>query len=170
VRVLVTGPESSGNRMLCRMVTEAGAHVLHHPMPMSTHWRPGMPGTAATWDGHWSDFAALEWDAALVVVRDPICTLAAQVAAGHVRDSDHAARRYRASLASIFAQLAAATEPWWVVPFESLARPEAAVGICRLLGLDGEPSTCWEDANAKHYGGEPWSDHSRLWERPRAPA
>lgn len=168
--VLVTGPEASGNRMLCRMLTEAGAVVLHKPMPMSTHWRPGMPGTPETWDGAWTDLGALEWDAAVVIVRDPVCTVKAQVAAGHVTDERRATDRTRRALVAIFDQLGATVRPWWLVTYEGLARPEAVAGLCGLLGLDGTPVTRWEDANAKWYGGPEWSDHTPLWERPRASA
>jgi len=166
--VLVTGPESSGNRMLCRMLTEAGAAVLHKPMPMSTHWRPGTPGDPDNWDGLWTDFSTIEWDAAVVIIRDPVCAVASQVKQGHARDADHAATRTRQALVNIYGQLAQTTKPWWTVTYEGLARPEAAEALCRLLRLPGRPVTRWQDANAKHYGGRSWADHSRLHERPRA--
>lgn len=159
--ILVTGPEASGNRMLCRMLTEAGATVLHHPMPMSTHAHR-YP------DGLWTDFATLEWDAAVVITRDPIPTIGGQVAQGHARDIAHATERTRKALVNIYGQLGLTDRPWWPVTYEGLARREAVLGLCGLLGLDGEPITEWRDANAKWYGGPAWSDHTRLWERPRA--
>lgn len=164
--ILVTGPESSGNRMLCRMLTEAGATVLHKPMPMSTHWRPGMPGTPDTWDGVWTDFATLEWDAAVVIHRDIACTIRAQVAAGRVRDEQHAIDRTRRAVANIYTRLGNLDRPWWTVTYESLARPEAVADLCARLDLDAtKVRTTWRDANAKHYGGEAWEDHAPLWER-----
>ncbi len=165
--VLATGPESSGNRMLARMLTEAGASVLHKPMPMSTHWRPGMPGTAETWDGAWTDLSALDWAAAVVIHRDWRCTIQGQVDAGHVRDEAHAIARTRTAIANIYAQLAAVDRPWFTVTYESLRSPQAVADLCARLGLDGSAvRTRWHDANAKHYGGAEWGEHRPLWAMP----
>lgn len=158
--VLVTGPESSGNRMLCRMLAEAGAQVLHKPMPMSTH-AERYP------DGLWPTFTDWEWDAAVVIHRDLRCTLNGQLAQGHTRDLDHATTRTRKAIVSIYTQFGASDRPWWPVTYESLARPEAVTDLCDRLGLDAsQVRTRWEDANAKHYGGPAWSDHTPLWKRP----
>lgn len=166
--VLVTGPESSGNRMLCRILTEAGAAVLHKPMPMSTHWQPGMPGGREAWDGAWTDLVALEWDVAAIITRDPWCTIEAQVGAGHVRDEAQAVRRTRQSLIEIYRQLATTSRPWWPITYESLSRPEAVTELCLRLGLDGgRVETRWQDANSKYYGGDEWSDRRPLHTHPR---
>lgn len=168
--VLVTGPEASGNRMLCRMLTEAGAEILHKPMPMSTHWRPGMPGNPTEWDGLWPDFAGWDWDAAVVITRDIYCATRAQVRAGHVPTFDKALDRTRRALVEIYRQLGDLDRPFWPVTYESLARPEALASLCAILGLDASQIlTRWQDANAKHYGGPEWSDHRPLWQHAREP-
>lgn len=154
--ILVTGPETSGNRMLCRMLIESGANVLHKPMPMTHAIYP------QDVDGVWTSFSELEWDAAVIIHRDLYCTLNGQVAAGHVKDIDHAIRRTREALSSIYAQLAVSGRPFWPVTYESLARPEAVNSLCLLLDLPGVPTTKWEDANAKYYGGPVFQDHRRL--------
>jgi hypothetical protein len=144
--------------MLVRMLTEAGATVLHHPMPMSTH---------TSEDGVWTVFSRLEWDAAVVITRDFHCTIKAQVEAGHVRDEAHAIERTRAALTNIYVQLGICNKPWFPVTYESLARPGAVHALCRLLGLDDlKVRTVWHDANAKHYGGAEWSEHRPLWALP----
>ncbi len=164
---LVTGPEASGNRMLCRMITEAGGVILHRPMPMSTHWRPGMAGDPTSWDGVWTDFAMLPWNQAVVIHRDFSCTVKAQVAAGHVPDLEKAIDRTRRAITNIYTQLNGDARPWWTVTYESLARPEAVKDLCSRLGLDyARVRTVWQDANAKHYGGEAWEDHDPLWSKP----
>lgn len=160
--ILATGPEASGNRMLARMLTEAGAVVLHKPMPMSTHSE-----VYAATDGLWTDFAALDWDAAVVIHRDWRCTIRGQVEAGHVRDEEHAAARTRTAIANIYSQLAHLARPWFTVTYESLRSPQAVADLCDLLGLDATAvRTKWHDANAKHYGGHPWGEHRPLWAQP----
>lgn len=157
--------------MLSRMLTEAGAMVLHKPMPMSTHWQPGMAGNPESWDGVWTDFSLIEWEAAVVIQRDFNCTVKAQVAAGHVKNEKRAIERTRQALANIYGQLSVINRPFFTVSYESLARPEALVNLCGRIKLDSSKiKTTWHDANAKYYGGKAWSDHDPLWKRPSAGA
>jgi len=162
--ILVTGPEASGTKMVARMLAEAGGTVLHKPMPMSTRY-PDLtdPSKLAHPDGLWHDFTSFEWDQAVVIIRHPAWTVAAQADIGHTRSIDHAIERTRQALVNIFAQLGPSGRPWWCVSYEGLEKREAVAALCDLLGLDGTVVTGYRDANAKWYGGAHWSDRSPLW-------
>lgn len=166
MRIVVTGPESSGTRMLTRMLREAGGSVVHRPMPYGGKRKAKdangrsvrIPGTAV-----WPELVDDEPDVVVVVERDLRSTIRSQVEVGHVADEDEALAAIRRAYLDIATQLAALKVPFWPVAYGAMSRPEARADLCGWLGLDaGKITTVWCNANAKYYGGPAWSDRRSL--------
>ena len=143
--IVVTGPESTGTRMMSRMLGQAGGIVRHWPLPQ---------GNVARWPPLPSEGDVV------IMVRDRRSTICAQIAAGHVVDQEQAEKNVRRAYRTIFEQLPGRN--WFIVSYESLARESALTDLCKALGLLGVPIDRWQDANAKYYGGEEWSDHRNV--------
>lgn len=166
---LVVGPESSGNRLMTRLLVAAGCqgegdHVQRwdtHP-PVSEEpivWLRSVPHARQT-----PDIVAMVrrlWARGykvkvVVMLRDWHSTLASQVRMGHVKSKDQGQRHIRDAYVWIFSQVAEASVPFYVVSFEALvARPDATMTwLCDALGLEWRDGMLPEpvlDENAKYY-------------------
>lgn len=148
--------------MMSRMLREAGADILHRPMPMTTQ------NPAFSKGGNWSVFNDLNWNVAVVMHRDLFCTLRSQREHNHITNEQDAFERIRKSITNIYQQLSASGKPWYPMTYESCVRRQCVMLLCERLGLEGSVKTVWADANAKHYGGRFWTDRVPLWKRPTA--
>lgn len=111
MRVLCTGPESSGTRLLARIVA-TGAGAVHRSLPHGGWW----------WVGEFTEF-----DRAVAIVRDEAATVASAVAAGHARSREEAARNRGRALREL-----TGLDPIWVSYEELVRNPE---DIVRRLGV-----------------------------------
>lgn len=135
--ILVTGAESTGTRLMSRLLRQAGAKTMHAVMPFAT------PSTVV-----WHTRLQRNADGAVVMFRDLRSTIQSQVRVGHAPTEQQALEHVRRAYVEIFEQLAC---PWFPVTFESLERPEAIMDVCKALGLPGVPDEEWRDENAKYY-------------------
>ena len=170
---IVTGPESSGTRMLTGFLMAAGCagsagHVQRwdsappraeeHPRVV---WRRSVPHAE-----EWPDLVGLrnaladggyEWAIALVTVRDRFCLERSQIAQGHVVSVEAAGANIERSYRHIFAALAAMPGvPYVMVPYESLILhgARATGALLEHVGLSGpREAAAARDENAKYYGG-----------------
>ena len=144
--VIVAGAESTGTRLMCRWIDQAGGVPHHAAVPLSTS--RDLP------DGVWLPFPA-EADQAVVMFRDLNAVIRCQTDL-HVPSVDVALDRVQRAYPFIFEQLARIWVPWFPVTYESLSRPGAVEAVLRLLGLDGTVTEPWRDGNAKYYGEAPY--------------
>jgi len=136
VRVLVTGPESSGTRWLTELVSTAGAYAVHRSQPEGADW---------------IDLEAMadEFDATVVVIRGAYAHLASLTE--RVRPPDPAERR-RKALACI-APILGRTDVH-LVTYESLGSPVERRHLLAALGLDTSADVPFDDASAHRYSGQ----------------
>lgn len=123
VRILATGPESSGTRWLAEILADAGADVVHRSQPDG---------------GLWLDMVATleDFDAAVVVVRGRYAHLESLRERLELADISAAADRRRRSLATLAPILGHPKTT--VVTYESLSSPVEARHLLAGLGLDPE--------------------------------
>lgn len=135
IRVLVTGPESSGTSLVSRIFRQAGASVIHR----SATYAEEYASLRAT--------ARQECDAIAVVFRDPYATMASQMWTG--RAYDKLQQGYR----EIFFALDGLSVPMWVITYESLLlNPQSINPLLSVWGLN--PTLVTEqitNENEKHY-------------------
>lgn len=124
MKILVAGPESSGTRLLARLVANLGVEVLHKSMPHGPDW---------------PDVNALDCDRAVFILRDWHATLESQKNAGHLNywplhDPED---RLRTSIAKMFVF----EKPYVLVTYEGLVkRPVATLyWIADWLGVPRQP-------------------------------
>lgn len=172
VAVLVMAPESSGNRVMTRLLIAAGCagragadQVFDQGIPPATQpivWLRSFPH-----GGRWANIPQMAsllrlqgYDVkAVVLFRDWNCQRASQVAVPHVVDDAHAKQRIREAYWHIFTGLARAgmLQEYVPVVYEALvAHPvEVLTGILEELGLPTdsvvESATQIVDADAKYY-------------------
>lgn len=135
MKVLVTGPEASGTRLLARLVTNLDVNVVHKSIPHGPDW---------------PDVNALDCSHAVFIVRDWHATLQSQEAIGHLKywPGYDPEERLRRSIISMFRFWG----PWTYVTYEGLvARPVATMlWIADWLGVPRQPlSEDIFDANDK---------------------
>lgn len=164
---LVLGPESSGTRLMTRLLIAAGCEGTdEHVQPWDSQtptaplivWRRSLPH-----GGQWPDVQSLITRlqaahysvTALVMSRDWHPMALSQIDNGHVADMAQAIDHVRRAYGLIFPALAATQTPFELVNFESLvARPQqAAAQLMTRLGLPVPECVEVFDANVKHYGG-----------------
>lgn len=139
MRVLVAGPESTGGRLMARIL-EPVVDVVHFSLPMGPsrgrrYWPP-----ATDWEGE-------RFDRAVIMVREWHAAASSQ-ARNHGQDDPYATMRnaYRA--------LVDIEVPWWIVTYESLlVHPHATVEhLCKWLGVLAPDLPEIKDGNLKWYG------------------
>lgn len=138
MRVLATGPESSGTRYLAGLLAAGGADVLHRSQPEG---------------GDWIDLRAMldDFDAAVVIVRGRLAQIRSQQTRGITHTDEEAAAKRRRALAAVAPILG--DERVLLVTYESLADPAERRHLLAELKLDETAAArCpWTDENAKHY-------------------
>lgn len=137
MRVLVTGPESSGTRWLTELVATAGAYAVHRSQPEG---------------GDWIDVEAMadDFDAVVVSVRGGYAHLASLEE--RVRPEGGAAERRRRSLACLAPILGRADVH--LVTYESMASPVERRHLLTVLGLDASVDVAFDDASGHRYAGQ----------------
>lgn len=135
MRVLVTGPESSGTRWLAGLLAEAGGQTLHRSQPYGTDWL---------------DLAAMldSFDAVVVIVRGyyaQVESLKERLACG-----DPYAKRRKALrlVAPILAD-----PKVHLVTYESMGSPVEVRHLLTVLGLDPDATVPFDDASSHRYAG-----------------
>ena len=137
MRVLVTGPESSGTSLVSRIFRAAGAQVEHR----SATFKDDQPNIVLVADS---------CDVVIVVYRNPMATMKSQMAQGlSIAD---ARRKLVDGYHEIARMFTYATVPFWCVTYESLVLdPDSIRPLLALLHLshdiDIEPV---RDENAKY--------------------
>ena len=139
---LVLGPESSGTRLLTRLLIAAGCEgsaAHHQPFDEQTPegvsplvWRRSVPQR-----GHWPDIASMVGELrrrnysvhAIVTMRDWLPSAGSQVRAGHVADRVQAYTHLARAYPHIFAELGRAGVPFVCVTYAGLVgRPDKMLG------------------------------------------
>ena len=139
MKILVTGPESSGTRYVTALVKDAGGNVLHRSQPEGDTW---------------VDVRAMldDFDAGVIVLRGRLAQVRSQQHRGIVtNDADGSDRRRRALRALAPAM---GDDRVLVVTYESLASAAERRHLLTALGLDpgAADRVPFYDENQKHYG------------------
>lgn len=139
MKILATGPESSGTRYVTALLKDGGGNVLHRSQPEGDTW---------------VDVAAMldDFDAAVIVVRGRMAQLRSQQFRGITDNDDHAAEKCRRSLRALAPIIG--DDRVLLVTFESLASAAERRHLLSSLKLDpgAADRVPWLDENAKHYG------------------
>lgn len=137
MKVLVTGPESSGTNYLTGLVAEGGAEAVHRSQPEGADW---------------IDMAAMldNFDAVVVVLRGRYAHLRSYQRRDIEPTEPLADQRRRKALASLSGIMGHPKVT--VVTYESLASPTERRHLLESLGLDVDAADQWRwyDANAKY--------------------
>jgi hypothetical protein len=165
---LVLGPESSGTRLLTRILIAAGCYgddgheqrldsaIPDEPLLV---WRRSLPH-----DKQWPDIAGLVGllrlhgyaVTAIVSSRDWHAMALSQVQAPHAPDVSTALVQIQQAYLRIFAGLRSTATPFRVVNYEALVmRVETSIRLLEHLGLPAEARIEVHDGNAKHYATAP---------------
>lgn len=165
--VLVLGPESSGTRLMTRILIAAGCHGQdgHHQewdraLPEDGRapivWRRSFPH-----GGQWPDIVAMSHQLrqrgyvvkAVVLAREPQALERSQVAAGHVGTVEEARWHLQRAYQRIMTGLTRAEVEYILVPYEALVLHPAPVQayLARRLDLPASPHVAVYDGNAKWY-------------------
>ncbi len=150
MRVLVTGAESSGTKLVASLLRSAGGEVVHSsPMYRAVHH-----------DGR-------GFDAVVLVVRHGPCRDRSAVGNGHASDRVAARGLGVAGIGNILLNLTCGPSMMHICTYEALIHePGALPALCRDLGLSAKfEHEEIGDANAKWYGGSYFSDDRPLQER-----
>lgn len=136
MRILVTGPESSGTRWLAELVAAGGAYAVHRSQPEGADW---------------IDLEAMadDFDAVVVSVRGCYAHLASLDE--RVRPHGGSAERRRRALACIAPILG--REDVHLVTYESMSSPVERRHLLAVLGLDPSADVAFDDASAHRYAG-----------------
>lgn len=134
MRVVCTGPESSGTRLLTQIVAGMGVEAVHRSIPQGNDWE-------------W--YQREDYDAAVVIVRDFYPAARSKVTNRHCGDLGTSERELREAIAVI----PMLPYRWTLVTFSNLVtRPEkVAEEIAEFLGVEVGPLPEIRDANAKWY-------------------
>lgn len=154
LRVLVTGPESSGTKMLSSLLRQAGAEVTH-----------SSPNYKSEQDHHPHDMK--DFDAVVLIVRNGYCNAQSMLDAGHAESEKEAKWMIGNGLKFILSNHGLWTDNLYVVTYESLVHErESIVQLCESLNLDVSQTTDKiGDGNVKYYGGDHFRDQRELHER-----
>lgn len=138
--VLCTGGESCGTRLAGRLVEQMGGEAVHRSVPHG--WQ----------GGHrvWPVLSQIQFDAAIVMVRDWSCAIESQLRARHVRSRHEALANLQAAYGVIPGMLEGSS--WRYVSYEALVqRPQVTIRqVADWLGLDASGVTeTVTDENAK---------------------
>ena len=167
---LVYGPESSGNRLMTRVLVACGCYGdgSHHqrlndrPPPRDADkivWFRSVP-YAHAWPnltGHIDQVLRYEYQPTILVMnRDVYAIARSQVRTGHVRDIAAAYRSITTAYRIIFDAINQMNANYLMVSYESLfiRQPDYLGWLLAHIGLTLEsPIEEITDQNAKHYGG-----------------
>ena len=142
MKILATGPESSGTRYVTALLKDGGANVLHRSQPEGVDW---------------IDLAAMlgDFDAVAVVIRGRLAQIRSQQFRGITATDEAADAKCRRALRAVAPILG--DERVVLVTFESLAYAAERRHLLATFGLDcGAADRCvFYDENAKHYGDGP---------------
>lgn len=166
---IVLGPESSGTRLLTRILINAGCEGSdQHIQPFDDNppnpsisplivWRRSVPhGIDHEWHGLDELISRLDGYVvnALISVRDQYCTEHSQLKVGHVETLDQARQNIRRAYKNVFSGTARWGLDLTVVPYESLVlgREQAQQNLIRSLGFEGDSFIPVQivDGNAKY--------------------
>jgi hypothetical protein len=161
----VIGPESSGTRLLTRILISAGAEgddtheqrfdipgLLAATRPEIIAWRRSLPHAfewvdVQKWVGELADIG---YDAeVLFTSRDWYATIRSQLAVGHVEREEQALDNLRRA----YAVLAQVPVPFRVVSYEALRDSRAVTALLKALGLSERSSVTVRDENEKWLSG-----------------
>lgn len=163
----VVGPESSGTRIMTRLLLDCGlAGSAGHRQPWDNlrfpeprqdiAFRRSIPhgGTIPDLEGIVRAMEAAGYTVTvLVMVRELYAMARSQVANGHVTDLVEALANIATAYRLIARLAATAAVPIFYVPLEGLvAHPQAPEYFLRLLGLVPRRRTRLVDPNGKYYG------------------
>lgn len=165
--ILVAGAESSGTRLVSRILIAAGCvgdgdHVQRWDVQLPTEeplivLRRSMPHAKS-----WPDLRYLAAKLAsrnyevtvLVIVRDRTATVDSQIKTGHVATTEQAHAHIHEAYLRVFGFLAESGLPYVIVPYESLASKPSVRALCRSLGLPRPNHEAVFDGNTKHYNAD----------------
>lgn len=122
MKVVVTGPESSGTSLVSRILRDAGAKVFHR---------------SATYRNDWPNLVTLadSCGAMIVVYRDPIATMKSQQTQGLT--ADEAWIKLRDGYCVIAWTLRLISVPVWCITYEQLVLdPNSIRPLLEWLGLN----------------------------------
>lgn len=153
MRILVTGPESSGTKMVAALLRQAGAKIVHS----SPNYRYYSGEPAHRSEG---------FDAVVLVMRDGYANVNSMIENGHAQAPGAARMMIVRGLLWILSNLRE-WEKVHVTTYEALTtRPGALAALCRELGLPEEfEHDEIGDGNAKYYGGAFFRDDRELHDR-----
>jgi len=168
---VVIGPESSGTRLLTRLLVRMGCIGSGEHEQALDQGLPKADGTPVVWRrsyphrGEWPDLGAMVKKAkaakyepvALVIVRDHEATARSQVAAPHVESYGLALANIAEAQGRVLDDVRAAKLDWRLVTYEGLiARPHGTLAwIGDWLGLPPVLGEALTDGNAKYLEAEP---------------
>lgn len=139
MKLLVTGPESSGTRYVTALLKDGGGNVLHRSQPEGADW---------------IDVRAMldDFDACVVVLRGRLAQVRSQQFRGITSTDEDGFTKLRRSLHAVAPILG--DERVVVVTYESLMYPAERRHLLGTFGLDqGAADRCeWFEENVKHYG------------------
>jgi hypothetical protein len=141
VKILATGPESSGTRYVTALLKDGGANVLHRSQPEGVDW---------------IDVGAMldDFDACVIVIRGRLAQLRSQQHRGIVTTDEAAVTKCRRALRALAPVLG--DERVVLVTYESLANPSERRHLLQTFGLDpgAADRQVFYDENSKHYADE----------------
>lgn len=138
---LVYGPESSGNKLMHRILIDsgcAGSGTDDQPLPDLTAslivWGRSVPSHGAWPENEIQMVRAAGYDVLVIVLqRNWACMAKSQVFHGYVRDELEAIRNIQAAYRHIFHQID--NTPYVIVSYEWLSNEQALAGLSWLLGI-----------------------------------
>lgn len=155
-RILCTGAESSGTKLVTSLLRQAGAEV-DHSSPNYRREQNQFPHTMR------------DYGAVVIVVRNWYTNAKSMIDAGHTHiGTEHARELMYYGLSDILYGLRYGFHnKIYFVTYESLVHePFSLEVLCEELGLDYTKITdTVGDGNAKYYGGEFFRDQRELHER-----
>lgn len=138
-KVLCVGGESTGTRLMTEIVAALGGDPIHRSFPYGV-------------EHGWPDLSQIEFDAAVVMVRNWAATIKSQLKVGHVQSRYAGLLNLQDAYQKIFAGLTSI--PYVVVPYEALVHDtkmtiESIQFAIPGLTLDGAKIPVITDENKK---------------------
>lgn len=130
MRVLCTGPESSGTRLLTRLVSNLGVEAIHRSIPHGKEWWAIKPE---------------DYDRAIFICRDPFMTEISATEAGHPQHWEGRLSRYPDRLINAWSaftiHIVWSGKQWLPLTYEGLLdRPQFVMdGVAQWLGVEAKP-------------------------------
>lgn len=149
VRVLVTGPESSGTRYVTRLVAAGGGDAVHRSQPNGTDWIDVLSMLEHRGSGFDSWSPPFDW--AVVVVRGLLAHGRSMLSHNFDDDWDEVMARRQAALRALSPVIGHSRVV--LVTYESLAETAERACLLAALGLEHgrADDVPYEDQNRKYY-------------------